>query len=344
MDDAVLCHDIIPQLIRHSLQECFVVEKIVKAVPEALDYVPEHFLKEDYIKLSKDGYYGVLYAKWMKTGEIPTVDLLKQATILDLVNVFRIYDRYFKNVSSRLIGYHWAIEQCTQLAISFGHTDILNYIYVECRRQLPEHVTNDAYVYGPQEVTDFMFHTLRICPSLDSFYNMMCTNSKVDFTSYIPKEVPLRIVILSYGMCHHKNQKIMDNLEKLKRACSAEDMLFTEDELLIYRNCCELFIPEAQDQLEERNLECTEFHVWKVIEFLWEHFRSYPFTYDLDGLFSDVLYNKDLEGIKFLLETLGWRPEDKERFYDAIFEDAQVAEYVVRVHSDWEDVYEELYG
>jgi hypothetical protein len=332
-----LSFELIIHLIQISLEHCFVVEKIVRAIPSALYTISDKLVNKSYSELLHMNYYGVMYVKWKRTGEIPTVYFLKEAVVLNKVDALRIYDKYFRSLASREPGYVYSMDQCTQLACNLGHLDVLNYMYVECKRPFPDHIVHQIFVHSDsQDIIDFLTQTLGVKPARNTFYEMMCSNTSIDFTTCIPEGVPIRAILLAYGSIYGDDDSSMvRKLLQLKDQCSKEELTFSRDELQIYLTHCDIHIPEAWQQAhmiphEYRFEDVEDARHWKLLEYLWYHFEHFPSECDLGSIFVDTLYNKDIDGVKFLFEKLGWRPRDIGRFYDAIFEDSKVADYVMQ--------------
>jgi hypothetical protein len=178
---------------------------------------------------------------------------------------------------------------------------------------------------------------------------MMCLNPSINFVPFIPEDIPLSVVQLTYGLFHEeRNDEILDCLNK-KIQETPDDYIFSQDELEIYQHHCELFIAKARQQINNSPETCQFTYgipSWKCLEFLWKWYNAYPPSYDLHICFAEILEYQDMTGLQFLLETIIWQPEDIGNFFDEIFRNEEIARYIITELDidDWIDVFEEMYG
>src|SRR6478609_834615 len=332
-----LCFDIVERLLWKSVNKPFVAEKILHSRPDVANYTKEQLMKTTYKDALRLKRIGLLYPLWKITGETPPLEMLHDAAILNLPDVIAIFETHFLHLYKRIL-YDWAIEKCIALSISFQNLDILKYIVT--RRNLKSEYfmerqhSFDIFVYSSEDVIDYMYNDVGVKPSPSTFYQMMSLNTDVNFVPYIPKEIPVKVVMIAYGMFHDREKVLINNeiMTELDKLCNQEyeegkSVKLTTEERAICRQYCEIpmweFETENDDDEHDEHVHCHDdinvhdnVPIWKVLRYLWGWFQSYPSNYDLQGCFADVIDSKDLDGLRFLVEDLGFTPSEPYMFYD----------------------------
>lgn len=355
-----ICFDIVEKLLWKSVSKAFVAEKILTAREDIFRHVCTQLKELTYQDLLSRRWIGLIYPKWMVSKELPLLDLMVDASLLNVPQVIEIYHTHFRSMYRKIV-YEWTIQSCIKMAINFGNVKVLEYIFSEnkVKRENFEYAY-DVFVYSTEDVIDFVYRKLGIAPTPDAFYNMMCLNTNVNFVPYIPEDIPVKVVMIAYGMFHDREEnhaKEDDAMRDLLGLISnGPSITLTKDERIICQRYCEIpmwqYVDEEENQQEEDDdIDVIEhFPIWKVLRYLWEWFRTYPPTYDLETCFAEIVENKDLEGLAFLVEDLGYIPRDPYQFYDELLKEKEMARFVMdniaREGDGWdefEEMYEEMY-
>jgi hypothetical protein len=192
---------------------------------------------------------------------------------------------------------------------------------------------------------------------------MMSENPEVNFVPYIPEGIPLKVVILAYGMFNgQRNEEAVQDIFKLQKS-RKEPFSLTKEEMQICRQYCEIPIKEMydsddmhdededdedededEDDEDDEDEDAIHHHlpIWKVLKYIWEWFNSHPPTYDLSNCFAEVVEDGDLEGLQYLIEELGFEPNNTQYVFDELLRNQTLAKYAMDNISTGDDEWEEF--
>lgn len=320
---------IIIRIITKSVHKPFVIEKLLRAREDILQYIPP---LADYQELVKSNLCGLIYPKIKLENSFPCLSLLVTAT---LMNYHEMVRTIIRNLSCKKTLNYFYIIKATRLAISFDYIDVLKAIYMNDNNKIhfSSQLIYDAYVEGSQEVVSFVHDVLHIKPTVGIFCHMLYTNKHINFIPFIPESIPLEIVKLSYLFQPREPlllQTLTDAIDEKNRTCDdSNEFMYSDIEFQLYT------IYENY----------TPYPTWRVFQFLWEYYQTYPKCFCITSCFEETVKDNDLEGVTFIINTMGWKPKHIDMHYDIIFLHEDIARYLITELNitDWEHIFEKVF-
>jgi len=347
-----LCDDVFVNIIDLSLEHPTLISRLLEAKPDLRWHVERLCNKFSFEKLIRDNKCGLLYPKWVLGGSdtAPELYLLQNAAVLNNPNAFAAFHEFFRK-RYRSICYKWMIEKCTELATRFDNCDVLRELYVNLSYQLSEGVIYSIYSEGSPEMISLLFNDLKKSPTLETFMNMIYENPHPlgNFLQFAPSNLPTKVIFLTYCICRSNTD--YDELRFLEDALEStppDEKLFSAEELHLYTTYSPVYVEEIETQ--KSVFPDYDFRrylpIWKSLRYLWEYYDTYPYNFSLTTCFAEALCSRDLDCLEFLFETLGWEPEDVSVYSDMLFNDVNVARYVINQLNaeSLEDEFKEVFG